>query len=375
MSGDRPRVEAVGEATSLSDRKRRAGQRMIMGIPGPSVDEDTRRLIREVRPAGFILFARNVVDPDQVTDLNRELASLVDPAFPAIRSVDQEGGRVQRIRAPATVWPTMAEVGRAGSPTAASEVATGLSRELRAMGFDLNFAPVADVHSNPKNPVIGDRSFGTDPRSVAERVAAFAAASQAEGIIACAKHFPGHGDTSVDSHLELPVVEKEDGDLRRCELVPFAEAVAAGIGAIMTSHVVYPAWDEGWPATLSQAIAPRLLRQELAFDGVLFSDDLEMKALDGRWPLEDQLRRATLASVDVFLTCNGVPMQVSTFESLVRLQEESAAQDRAASEANRRVMAMRERFFVRTRPSPGREWIGHRDHQALADRIRARGAA
>jgi beta-N-acetylhexosaminidase len=171
------------------------------------------------------------------------------------------------------------------------------------------------------------------------------------------------------------VVEKEDGDLRRCELVPFAAAVAAGVAAIMTSHVLYPAWDEAWPATLSQAIAPRVLRHELAFDGVLFSDDLEMKALDGRWPLEDQLRRATLASVDVFLACNSVQMQVSTFEALVRLQEESAAQDRAANDANRRVMAMRERFFVRTRPSPGREWIGHRDHQALADRIRARGAA
>lgn len=377
------RVTAVGEMTSLWDRKLRAGQRLVIGISGHEVTEDERKLIRELRPAGFILFARNVAEPAQVRELNRELASLVDPAHPALLTVDQEGGRVQRVREPATVWPPMALVGRADEwrekreppPTAhASQVARGLARELRAMGFNLNFGPVADVNSNPKNPVIGDRSFGADPKAVSSLVAAFVEGTQAEGVIACAKHFPGHGDTSVDSHLDLPIVEREDRDLREIEIPPFAAAVRAGVGSVMTSHVVYPAWDESWPATLSDRIAPRLLRKEMGFEGVLFSDDLEMRALAGRWPLPDILRRATGATVDVFLACKDPLLQIAAFEELVRQQEEDGAGDRAATDAAGRVQAMRERFLAGKREDVPLTELGRRDHRALADRVRERSA-
>jgi beta-N-acetylhexosaminidase len=366
--GSRHRVTAVGETTSLADRKRRAGQRMIVGIPGPALDDETRKLLRLIQPAGFCLFARNVVEPAQVLDLNRELAATCDPRNPAIRTVDQEGGRVQRIREPAVRWPPMAAVGA----RFAAEVGRAIARELRAMAFDLNFAPCADVHSNPANPVIGDRSFGTDPREVARAVAAFVTASQEEGIIACAKHFPGHGDTATDSHKDLPVVEKEDRALREVELPPFAAAVKAGVGTVMTSHVVYPAWDESLPATLSPHIVPRLLRDELGFEGVVFSDDLEMKALAGRFPLEDQLRRASDASVDVLLACESPTLQLAVFECLVRLQEEDAGQERAAIDAVARVHALRERFYLRRPPPPPLTVLG-RD-LALADRIHERAA-
>ncbi|MFT5455493.1 MAG: beta-N-acetylhexosaminidase [Myxococcota bacterium] len=360
---------AVGDQTSLADRKRRAGQRLIVGLSGHAVDDDLRALVREVRPAGFILFARNVVEPAQVHELNRELASLVDPHDPAFLSIDQEGGRVQRVREPATRWPSAREVGGAAGLTV--EVSRAMALELRAMGFNLNFAPCADVDSNPANPVIGDRSFGSDPARVAEHVVQHLRAHQEAGVIACVKHFPGHGDTSVDSHLDLPVVDKELPDLLDCELRPFAAAVAAGVGSVMTAHVVFPALDEEHPATLSAKVTRHLLRERFGFDGVVFSDDMDMKAVAGRWPVADQVRLATEASVDMFLCCNDVQTQYATFHALVRDQEASATADRAARDAVDRVCAMRVRFLQPRPPLPLAD-VGSLDHRMLAARAGGR---
>jgi beta-N-acetylhexosaminidase len=367
-------LSAVGEQTTLAERKRRAGQRLLIGLHGYAVSADLRRLVAELRPAGFVLFARNVAEPAQVRELNRELASLVDPAAPALLAVDQEGGRVQRVREPATRWPPMRAVGRAHDHTAA--VATALGRELHAMGFNLNFAPVADVDSNPENPIIGDRAFDSDPDRVAAHVAAFVRAQQEAGVIACAKHFPGHGDTRTDSHLELPVVERPEPELRRVELPPFRAAVEAGVGTVMTAHVVFEAIDPGVPATLSSVIVPRWLRGELGFEGVVFSDDLEMKAVRGRYDADEQVLRATEASVDVLLCCDRVDVQVEVFEALVRAQEARPDQDRLARDAVNRVRALRERFLLGRPPAPDLSIVGcdaHRDlvHRVLADENRA----
>lgn len=365
------RVTAVGEQTSLHDRKVRAGQRLVIGFEHPHVDDDLRYRIKEIRPAGFILFARNIESPEQVTELNRELASLVDPHFPALLSVDQEGGRVQRIRAPATVWPPMRVVGQAGDQTEA--VATALAIELRAMGFNLDFAPVADVDSNPDNPVIGDRSFGRDPTEVGQHVATFTRALQAQGVIACAKHFPGHGDTKLDSHLALPVVEEELPRLMSRELVPFRHAVHAGVGSIMSAHVVFPEWDEELPATLSPHILPRLLRKELGFDGVVFSDDMEMKAVHGRWDVPTSARLATQAGIDVMLCCRDPSLQMEMFTELVRAQEDDPAMERATIDAAQRVHALRERFFTDAPPQPDLDVVGTMAHRVLAETARQRG--
>jgi beta-N-acetylhexosaminidase len=366
------RVTAVGETTSLADRKRRAGQRMLIGFEHPYVDDDLRRVVREVKPAGFILFARNVEDLQQVRELNRELASLVDPHDPALIGVDQEGGRVQRVRAPATVWPPMRVVGQAGSLTA--EVSTALADELRALGFHLNFAPVADVDSNPDNPVIGDRSFGRAPSEVAEHVRAFITAHQAAGMIACAKHFPGHGDTHLDSHHHLPKVEEELPRLLSRELVPFQAAVNAGVGTIMTAHVVFPALDEDWPATLSEIVIPRLLRQRLGFDGVVLSDDMEMKAVAGRWDTDTLVRRASRATVDVLLCCRSHALQQDVFRSLVEAQQDDASEDRRSIDAVARVQRLRERFLLGRPPAPELDRVGNSAHIALAERARQMGA-
>lgn len=367
------RVMATGDTTSLADWKRNAGQRLVIGLPYAHVDDDSRRLIREMKPAGFILFKRNVEDPAQVRELNRELASLVDSARPALLSIDQEGGRVQRVRAPATVWPSMRVVGRAEAYTAA--VSKAMARELRAMGFNLNYAPVADIDSNPKNPVIGDRAFAASAKAVSAHVVAYLAAHQAEGVVACAKHFPGHGDTTVDSHLALPIVEKEEPELREMELAPFAAAVRAGVGAVMTAHVIFPAFDEELPATLSARVTKRLLRDEMGYDGVVFSDDLEMKAVHGRWGIETTVDKATWAGVDVFLACESQKLQLEAFESMVRQCEQEPTFARACTTSAKRVMTLRERFFLGERPPLGLDIVGCREHQDLALLVAARGAA
>ena len=358
-------MSAVGEATSLAQRKVRAGQRLLIGVAGTTLDAAERELIAEIKPAGFVLFRRNVATPAQVLDLNRQLAELVP--FPALLAVDQEGGRVQRIRD--TRWPSARALGRVERYTEA--VSRGLARELRAMGFNLNFAPVADVDSNPDNPIIGDRSYGTGPDEVCGHVVTFLRAHQEEGVIACAKHFPGHGDTSVDSHLALPAIHRDEDSLRRTELPPFAAAVEAGVGTVMSAHVVFRALDDV-PATLSSRILPRLLRQELGFDGVVFSDDMEMKAVAGRYSLEEQVVKGTEATIDAFLVCETPDLQLALFRELVRAQEERVGQERAAVTAVERMHTLRRRFLTKAPPAPELSCVGSSEHLELAGEVNQR---
>ena len=364
-------VSASGEQTSLWERKRRAGQRLVCGFEGTSPSEPLRDALRLFSPAGFILFARNVEEPEQVRELNRELAGLVPDDLPALLSVDQEGGRVQRIKSPATEWPPMRALGRARDLQLTRDVAAAIAREVRALGFNLDFAPVADVDSNPQNPVIGDRSFGRSAPEVALHVASFIAGMQGEGLIACAKHFPGHGDTSTDSHLTLPVVEKELPDLEGVELPPFQAAVEAGVGSVMTAHVVFPALDEERPATLSPKVLRPLLRERLGFNGIIFSDDMEMKAVHGRYGLTQQLDWGVRAGVDIFLCCKEPELQVQAFETLVRLQEEDAGFERLLEDSDTRLLRLRERFFLGATEAPGLEVLGTMAHRLLAERVRA----
>jgi beta-N-acetylhexosaminidase len=360
-------ITATGDTTTLADRKRRAGQRMVIGLSGPALTDDDVAVARAIRPAGFVLFARNCVEPGQVHELTRSLVDLCDRSAPPIVTIDQEGGRVQRMRAPATVWPAMRVVGR-GGPAEAAAVGAALARELRAMGVHLNFAPVADVDSNPRNPVIGDRSFAADARSVSACVSAFIRAHQGEGVGCCAKHFPGHGDTSVDSHLALPVVEKEEPELREVELAPFAAAVRAGVWSLMTAHVVFPAFDEDRPATLSERVLPRLVRGELGFDDVVFSDDLDMKAISERWSTDEVVGYATDATVDVMLCCNQPHRQIETFEALVRWQEANPYREDMRVSAGR-VMRLRERVVPRKVLGPALVGIDTPEHRALVERL------
>ncbi len=362
-------MKATGEQTSLAWRKRRAAQRLILGFPGTTIPDGLRALIRQGPPAGFILFSRNIEEPAQVAELNRELASLLPDSLPPLRSVDQEGGRVQRLAG--TDWPAMRWLGNANDLALTRRVAAAMGRELAACHFDLTWGPIADV-SEDDSGVIGDRSFSADPDRAAAHVAAFIEGSRQAGITCVAKHFPGHGAASGDSHHELPLVELERPELQRRDLTPFRAAIAAGVGGIMSAHVRYPAWDEDLPATLSARILGGVLRGDLGHAGVIFSDDMEMSALDA-WPLEQRLELACAAGLDVFLACHSLDRQWEMFELLVRLQEDSPLQDDRATRSYKRLMALREAALLRRPAPPAVAVVGDRHHRDLALLARARG--
>jgi beta-N-acetylhexosaminidase len=365
--------KAVGEQTSLSDRKRRAAQRMILGFDGTSAPASLARFCKQAPPAGFILFARNVEEPAQVRELNRELAQLLPDALPALLSVDQEGGRVMRIKD--TAWPPMRWLGNVDEVRLTRETARRMGLELAAMGFNLNWAPVADVDSNPKNPVIGDRSFSADPEVVARHCAAFLDGLHDAGLMGCIKHFPGHGDTATDSHHDLPAVDKDQGDLERCELLPFQSMVSAGVEMVMTAHVMFPVLDEAVPATMSHAILQGWLRERLGHSGLVVSDDMEMGAVRGRFALEQQLDLACRASVDLFLFCRDPALQMEAWETLIRLQEADPTHDTLATDSSRRLMFVREAHLLNPSALPMLASVGCQQHKDMARQIRDRGEA
>src|SRR5437763_5249225 len=213
---------------SPSALRRQIGQLLIAGFEGQQVPVELRSLAGEFSLGGVILFGRNVAEPEQLAELCYDAARLV-PEVPPWISVDQEGGRVARLKAPFTEWPAMATLGRSGDVQLARRFARALASELRAVGITLDYAPVLDIHTNPKNPVIGDRALSEKAEDVARLGAAIIRTLQAEGIAACGKHFPGHGDTSADSHHELPLVEHPPERLREVEFLPFKAAVDAGV--------------------------------------------------------------------------------------------------------------------------------------------------
>ena len=261
------------------------GHHFLIGLqPSPTLTEHDRRVLAALSPAGVILFGGNFEQNAPYGEWLECFRRLMDDVRSAIGrerimvSIDHEGGRVYRPPAPVTNFA----YAREWAPEAKT-VGHAMGIELRSLGVNVNFAPVVDVDSNPRNPVIGPRAFGTTPEKVIGAALPFIRAIEAEGVLACAKHFPGHGDTAVDSHRALPVVRRSIDELERTELPPFRAVVDAGIRLVMTSHVLFPALDPAEPATLSQAITTGILREKLGFDGVILTDDIGMHAVSRRF--------------------------------------------------------------------------------------------
>jgi len=364
---------AMGEQTTLAERKRAASQRLILGFEGTSPGPEFKAFVAKAPPAGFILFARNIEEPAQVAELNKELSALVPAHSPALLSVDQEGGRVLRVRE--TPWPPMRWLGNIDQVQTTRNTAAAMGAELRAMGFNLNWAPCADVDSNPDNPEIGDRSFSRDPDVVSRHVNAFLDGLHSAGMMGSVKHFPGHGDTAVDSHLDLPVVDKDVGDIDHLELAPFKAAIAHGVDLVMSAHVMFPALDESVPATMSSVILRDWLRNKLGFAGVLVSDDMEMGAVRGRYPLEQQLDLATRASMDLFLMCKSLDLQVEAWETLIRLAESDPIHDDLSTTSMGRLARLRDRHLKQSIRVPPLAVVGGRAHTDLANLLELRGRA
>lgn len=359
--------------------RRDLGQLLIGSIAGRTIPAEMRSLAREFDLGGIILFSRNIEAPEQVAELAAESEAL-GRTSPAWVSVDQEGGRVARLKEPFTTWPPMATLGRAGKAgeALAERFATALAGELRAVGITLDYAPVLDIHTNPRNPVIGDRALAERAEDVARLGRVIITALQASGVAACGKHFPGHGDTSTDSHLELPLVEHPPDRLRAIEFEPFRAAIAEKVAFIMTAHVLVPSLDEARPATLSPRVVQALLRDELGFEGVILSDDLEMKAVSDRYPVPESAVEAIRAGCDGLLICSGdVDLQARTLEALVRAVESGVITAARCDDAFARLRRAKERFLMGERPGPARRIrdlrhvLGREEHQLVAAEMAA----
>ncbi len=359
----------------MKDLVRRAGQRFAIGFEGHTASADAKALLRELGVGTVVLFARNVAAPEQVAELVRELqetARLGGHEQPLLVAVDQEGGRVARMKDPWTTWPPARAVGRTRDEATAREMGRAMAAELRPCGVSVDFAPCVDVDTNPENPVIGDRSFGDDPDLVGRLGAAVIAGLQEGGLAACAKHFPGHGDTRLDSHLELPVVEHSRARLEDVELRPFRRVIEAGVALVMTAHILVSELDEAVPATLSPRIVGELLRKQLGFGGVIVTDDLEMKAVAGRWSPSRLSVMAATAGSDLLCFCRDPDAQVEAIEGLVRALESGEIPFKEAEAAEKRMRALKDRFLLDYRdPDPVRARLaaGRAEHRALAQRI------
>ncbi len=368
------------------------GQLLWLGFAGPALPPKLRAKLDAGEVGATVLFKRNLVytttrggdgiaqesaDLDALAELVRELHRSAPDGTPALVAVDQEGGLVQRVRAPATQWPPMLahDALPAGDDERTAEaVGRAIGDELRARGFDIDFAPVLDVHTNPANPIIGERAFGRDADTVTRRALAFARGLDAAGVIACGKHFPGHGDTDTDTHLALPRIDHDWDRLEKVELAPFRAAAKTGLPMIMTAHVVFAALDQERPATLSPAVVDGLLRGKLGYRGVVVSDDLDMKAIAGHMGADVAAIGAIRAGCDVLLLCCDEGNQQLAEEGLAKEAERDPTFRARIAAAAARVRAMKAAHAARlaTLSPLSRAVVGSFEHRRLADRLAGR---
>jgi len=334
------------------------GQMLVFGWTGDTREEETtvndhaREIVQEMEVGGVVLLGRNVADDLAVTAATlSELQALSrEPLFVI---ADQEGGMVARFVDGVTVFPSNMALGATRDASLAYKAAAITAEELLAIGVNYNFAPCVDVNNNPNNPIIGTRSYGESPELCAQFAEQAVRGYQEHGMIACAKHFPGHGDTAADSHLILPVIPHDQERLNAVELVPFKAAIKAGIGSVMTTHILFPALDPNRPSTLSPRIVSGLLRDELGFDGVVVTDCMEMKAIADNWGTPEAAVMAIEAGVDLVLVCHTRSTQQETREAILKAVIDGRIPESRLDESIRRIRALKERFRLNERRQTG----------------------
>lgn len=299
-----PPKDEILETISNMSLDEKIGQLVVSGFYGTSLDENILKLIKEDKISGVILFNRNVKDSNTLLSLNNSLKeSNKNNQLPLFISVDEEGGLVTRMPKDIKRLPTNKYIGSLNNKDLSYKVGEILGEQLSYFGFNMNFAPVLDINSNPNNPVIGDRSFGNNKDTVAILGTSTMKGIQSKNIISVVKHFPGHGDTSVDSHVNLPVVNYDINRLKSFEFVPFKTAIQNGADAIMVGHILLPKIDSKYPSSMSYEIVTNILRKDLGFNGLVVSDDMTMGAITKNYSIEEASIKAINAGVDLLLVC------------------------------------------------------------------------
>ncbi|MFH1489264.1 MAG: beta-N-acetylhexosaminidase [Pseudomonadota bacterium] len=332
----------------LSELNSKIGQLFMIGIPGTGMDMETEALIQDYNPGGVILFSRNITEPLQVARLCRDLQAnaMSSNSTPLFLSVDQEGGRVARLREPFTAFPGNRAVGMHKNPLKEAErFGHTTAREMKAVGLNMDLAPVVDVQRGEPEKHLEGRMFSEDPDVTAALGGAVIRSLQEKGVMAVAKHFPGLGRSTLDPHFELPRIEIESEEMENVNLPPFRAAVAEGVSGVMTSHAVYPALDPERPATLSPPILTDLLRKRLQFDGLIITDDLEMGAIAKRWGVAGGAVEAFVAGADILLICKSQERFLESLDQLRTKILQGEIPSRRLNESCERIMKAKSRFL------------------------------
>jgi beta-N-acetylhexosaminidase len=355
----------------MENLRQKIGQLFVVGIAGETLTANERLYFEEYGFGGFVLFKRNCYDAGRIVALCRDLWDMADDLAPFI-AIDQEGGRVHRLPPPFTHFPAAALTGSKNAPELAYRAGRAAAAELALAGINLNFAPVLDVNSNPESPVIADRAFAADADAVTSLGWSWALGLRDGGVIPCGKHFPGHGAADKDSHFALPTVAEPLERLEATALPPFVYACRKQIEALMTAHVLYPALDPHWPATLSQRIVTGLLRRQLGYGGVVFSDDMEMHAISDHYSPEEAALRSICAGVDMLLFCHELEKAVRACEFLCAEAAKDAELRGRVDESCARITRLKRRFltaFGGVSEKEIRASLGRLDHARVVAQI------
>ena len=346
-----------------ANARHEAAQLCLFGFEGTALSDTLRRQM-DGGVAGFILFKRNIESTAQVAKLVFELKTYAKR--PLIVAVDQEGGRVARLRMPPlTHLPPMRTLGKSAETQLLQQAGALVGFELSALGIDWNLAPVLDIDTNPDNIAIGDRCFDNQAHVVAQLGLAFARGLESQGVASCAKHFPGQGDARQDSHFFLPSILHDEAFLRSREFLPFAAYAKAGLAAIMPAHVRYPALDMAWPSSLSPAILTKLLRQEMAFHGLVVADDMGMGAIMSNWPMEKAAVQAVAAGSNLLLLCNSAQQREQALAGLSGAIAEGALSQKQLQLSHEKRRQFCERFVKKA--SLRHSMLDSPEHRALRE--------
>jgi beta-N-acetylhexosaminidase len=353
------------------------GQLMIMGLRDQTLSQNEKEFIVRNNIGGVILFPRNIESPQQLHALCKSIQELrhkTRDKLPFFISIDMEGGRVARLKKPFTQWPPVAKLGKIDSTSLSFKMANAMGEELAAVGINLDFAPCVDVLTNPENVVIGDRSLSSDPEMVGKHASALVRGYIKAGVIACAKHFPGHGNTLVDSHEALPVENADLERLKSVELVPFKKAFRARLDMVMTSHIQFPKIDPKWPVTLSSIFIRDLLRKELRYRNLIITDDLDMKALAANYDIREIPVRALEAGCDILLYCNEFDHPEIALDAVEKALKDGRLTGQLIDEAYIRVASTKKETLLKPDAPPWEQvskFIGNAEHQRLSDGIQS----
>ncbi|SCY91300.1 beta-N-acetylhexosaminidase [Alkaliphilus peptidifermentans] len=324
------------------------GLLVIVGLDGYAIDDDSKSLIEEYYVGGFILFGRNVKNTNSLLQLINSLKSTnKNNKIPLFISIDEEGGRVSRVPKEFMKVPTNRKIGQINNKELSFEIGNVIGEKIRALGFNLNFAPVMDIDSNPLNPVIGDRSFGSDERIVSQLGIETMKGLQNSGVIPVVKHFPGHGDTFLDSHISLPTVDKDLNSLQQFELIPFKEAIDNNADAVMIAHILYSRIDSENPATLSKTIITEVLRNQMNFEGVVITDDMTMGAIIENYDIGDAAVKSVNAGSDIILVCHGYDNAIKVIKDLKSAVEGGIISIEKIDESLYRILQLKHKYDLK----------------------------